>query len=207
MDDDEPQKTYPLSPAKMSKTPSWVMLGFLLGAAFVWAFKSEVPKPAAATTAATVTRQAAAAEPARVALTTITTIEAVFAEWGHYAVWENDLSELALWNSETKRFSEFYEVRRTGDAYYFRSISKLTRLIIRHGKPLPNSPLQFTETEAQYRDWLENGRQERPDERTLPVSPRRPEFTNPVPPTITPPRIEIGARPELVLPTPFPAKP
>lgn len=205
--DDEPQKIDPLSPAKLSKTPSWVMLGFLFGAAFVWAFKSEVPKPAAVTTAGAVARNAAAAEPARVSLTTITTIEAVFAEWGHHAVWENDLSELALWNSETKRFSEFYEVRRTRDGYYFRSIPKLTRLIIRHGKLLPNSPLQFTETEAQYRDWLENGRQERPDERTLPVSPRRPEIITPVPPPVSPPLIEVGPHPELVLPTPIPTKP
>lgn len=205
MDDDEPQKTDPQSPAKLSKTPSWVMLGFLLGAAFVWALRNEEPKPAAG--AAPATRQATAAEPARVALTTITTIEAVFAEWGHYAVWENDLTELALWNSETKRFSEFYEVRRTGDVHYFRSIPKLTRLIIRHGKLLPNSPLQFTETEAQYREWLENGRQERPEESILPVSPRRPKISSPVSPPITTPPIEMGARPELVLPTPVPGKP
>ena len=195
MDDDEPQKTYPLSPAKLSMTPSWVMLGFLLGAAFVWAYKSEAPKPAAVTTAGAAARKAAADEPARVALTTITTIEAVFAEWGHHAVWENNLSELALWNSETKRFSEFYEVRRTGDLYYFRSIPKLTRLIIRHGKPLPESPLQFTETEAQYRDWLENGRHERPEERILPVSPLRPHVTLPdSSPMMTPP-IDVGKLP------------
>ena len=29
--DDEAEKKYPLAPAKMSKTPSWVMLGFILG--------------------------------------------------------------------------------------------------------------------------------------------------------------------------------
>ena len=37
MDDKEPkpEKHYPISTAKMSKTPSWIMLGFLLAAAFV----------------------------------------------------------------------------------------------------------------------------------------------------------------------------
>ena len=32
---------------------------------------------------------------------------------------------------------------------------------------LPESPLRFTETEEQYRDWVEHGRTERPVERDL----------------------------------------
>jgi len=163
MDDESAsEKDYPLTPAKLSKTPSWIMLGFILGALFVWMLPRD-PEPAAAPEA---TRRAAPAEPPRTALTTLTTIEAVFEAWGQHAVWDNDLTEVALWNSATKSFSECYEVRRTRDAYYFRSIPKLTRLVIRHGKPLPDSPLQFTETEEQYREWKENGRTERPAERT-----------------------------------------
>lgn len=150
MDDDEPQKTYPLSPAKLSKTPSWVMLGFLLGAAFVWAFKSEPPKPAP-------TKPTEWPKAMKLPPSPLTTIEAVFAIWGKYTVWEDDVAEVALWRSETKSFSEFYEVRRVDETIYFRSIPKLTRLILSHGKSLPDSPLQFTETERQYREWLAHG--------------------------------------------------
>ena len=160
--DDEPaeEKDYPLSPAKMSKTPSWIMLGFVLGAFFVWMLPRDAEPAAASAAAPAAIRLTAAAGPARTALTTITTIEAVFEVWGQYATWDNDLTEVALWNSETKSFSECYEVRRTRDAFYYRSIPRLTRLVIRHGKPLPDSPLQFTETEEQYREWREHGRSE-----------------------------------------------
>jgi hypothetical protein len=200
MDDDdqaEPRKTYPLSPAKMSKSPSWAMVGFLLGAAFVWNFKRDGEKnvvPALSPSARTDWPKAVV-----VPSSPLTTIEAVFADWGQHAVWENGVTELALWRSETKSFSEFYEVRKVGDVPYFRSIPKLTRLVINHGVPLPNSPLQFTETEEQYREWLEHGRFERKPETTLqpslfgpalmPPGEVMPRITTPTPamPRITPP--------------------
>jgi hypothetical protein len=163
MDDEEPQKTYPLSPAKMSKTPSWVMLGFLLGAAFVWGFKRDMAKPTAVAPV-TLTQWPKAV---KVPPSPLTTIEAVFVDWGKYAVWDGDIAEVALWRSETRGFTECYEVRRWDGIYYFRSIPKLTRRIIRHGVVLPDSPLQFTETEEQYREWLDHGRFERTEEPTL----------------------------------------
>jgi len=195
MDDDdqvEPRKTYPLSPAKMSKTPSWAMVGFLLGAAFVWNFKRDGDKNVVAAplpSARTEWPKSVLVPPSP-----LTTIEAVFADWGQHAVWENGVTELALWRSETKNFSEFYEVRKVGDVPYFRSIPKLTRLVIHHGVPLPNSPLQFTETEEQYREWLEHGRFERKPAATLPPSLFGPALISSgevVPPTPTPsmPRI------------------
>ena len=160
--DDEPaeEKEFPLTPSKLSKTPSWIMLGFILGALFVWMLPRD-PEPAALPT---LQKRTAPTEPARTAITTLTTIEAVFENWGKHATWFDDLTEVALWSSETMSFSEFYEVKRTRDALYFRSIPKLTRRIIRHGTPLPDSPLQFTETEEQYREWREHGRTERPPE-------------------------------------------
>jgi hypothetical protein len=168
MDDEEPKKSYPLSPSKMSKASSWAMLGFFLGAASVWGLKRDADKAAAkATTAATVTLKEwpKAARPER---SELTKIEAVFAAWGQHAVWDNNVTEVALWQSSDRDFSEFYEVRKVGDALYFRSIPKLTRLVIRHGVPLPkDSPLEFTETEAQYREWLEHGRFERQTDATV----------------------------------------
>ena len=85
---------------------------------------------------------------------TFTLIEDVFAEWGRYAVWENDLTEVALWNSNRNSYSDRYEVMRSGDNnYYFRSISQFTRPVMTHGQK-PNSPLQFTETQALRDEWL-----------------------------------------------------
>ena len=133
--------------AKPSQVPSWVTLGFILGALFVLALprKADVapqqgPAPAA--------RPARPAEPARIA-----TIEAVFAAWERYAVWSDDTTEVALWSPETKSFSDCYEVNRVGDAYYFRTIPGLSRPILAHGV-VEGSPLEFTETARQRQQWL-----------------------------------------------------
>jgi len=137
----------PSPPAKPSQTPSWVTLGFVLGALFVLALprKQEVaPQPVAAPAAA----PAKPSGPGR-----ISTIEAVFEAWDRYAVWNDDTTEVALWSPGTKSFSEFYEVRRVGDAYYFRTIPGLTRPVLSHGVA-EDSPLQFTETAKQRQQWL-----------------------------------------------------
>lgn len=172
--DDEPksEKHYPLSTAKMSKTPSWIMLGFLLGAAFVIALpplRKKTPTETPAFKAVEAPRPSAPREPAP-----LTIIEDVFATWGKYAVWSDDVTEVALWNIAEKAFTDFYEVRRVGEGYYFRTIPRLTRRIIARGKPLPDSPLQFTESEEQYREWQNYGRTERPPEREAPARPRAP---------------------------------
>lgn len=173
MDDDSerPQEAYPLAKAgpKLSTTPSWVMAGFVFGALTVFAMmrtREPVVPAATAPTAA----PAAPAEPRAVPL--LTTIEAVFELWGQHAVWHANTTEVALWNKQEGRFADCYEVRRSGGVLYFRSIPRLTRRVIRHGKELPDSPLQFTETEEQYREWLEHGRRERPAEPTLTPEPK-----------------------------------
>ncbi|HTZ21516.1 MAG TPA: hypothetical protein VMC06_11605, partial [Opitutaceae bacterium] len=127
MDDDTPTDPRP-PPAKMSMTPSWVMLGFVLGAFFVWALpepKKELPSSPVPVerTPETTTR------PPR--LPHLTDVEAVFAQWDRYAIWENDVTEIAYWNEETRSFSNFFEVLRSGDRLFFRSIPKLTRPLIR----------------------------------------------------------------------------
>src|SRR6185295_16408991 len=132
-------KVYPPSASRLSKTPSWVMLGFVLGAIFVWALP-QVEK--------TVT-SSAVPPPVSVQLLRpkVTEIEAVFAEWGHDAVWDNDVTEVALWDVDKRTYSICYEVLRSGDKFYFRSIPHLTRPVLTHGLRGP-APLQFTETEA-----------------------------------------------------------
>lgn len=150
---DEPEKERPVSPSRLSKTPSWITLGFVLGALFVASLPRETAKfsDKASTPPTTLVKL----ERPR-----LTEIEAVFAEWERYAVWDNNVTEVALWDTEKKAYSIFYEVLRVGDNYYFRSISRLTRPILTRGVPEQQSPLQFTETETSRREWLEHGQYE-----------------------------------------------
>lgn len=185
MDEDEPpQKSYPPSVSKMSKTPSWIMLGFVLGALFVLALPDRRPRPE-------MPAPARKPEPAAPAVPRdpppLSRIEAVFEEWGKYAVWHEDTTEVALWDPAENRYSDFYEVRKVNGAPYFRSIPKLTRRAIDHGKPLEGSPLQFTETEEQYREWEERDRARRPLERIWKPPPTKPPLVQPpATPPITP---------------------
>jgi len=154
MADQDPK---PPSAKYLSKTPSWISLGFVLGALFVWALPA--PKPAQ-------TEPASAppvAPPAKVstARPTLTEIEAVFAIYGRFAVWDHDVTEVALWDTETEQFSRCYEITRANGQYYFRSIDRLTRPVLTHGVK-GDGPLVFTETAEQRQEWL----QEKANERT-----------------------------------------
>ena len=152
MADNDPKTPHP----KLSKTPSWIMLGFVLGALTVITFPRKEPdapapariepvKPAVLSTPPTVERAVF--------------FEGVFAEWGKYAKWENDVTEVAFWNAETKTFSDRFEVYRTGDRNYFRTIWHFTRPLLTHGVP-ENSPLQFTEPQADRDEWLRESKAE-----------------------------------------------
>jgi hypothetical protein len=153
MDDDTPR---PPPVSQLSKTPSWVLLGFVIGAAFVWLLphpepKSEPPRRRA---------PPPAAAPAPHEKRDLAVIDAVFAEWGGDAIWENDLTEVALWDAEAKAFGHCYEVLRSGGNFYFRPIDRLTRPVLTHGQLKPGSPLRYTETEAMRQAWLREKAQE-----------------------------------------------
>jgi len=87
------------------------------------------------------------------------TIDAVFQTWGGGAVWSDGTTEVALWNPETKSYSDCYEVMKVDGEYYYRPIPALTRPVLTHGV-LENSPLEFTETEHQRQEWLGEVRKE-----------------------------------------------
>lgn len=146
---EEPAPETPVPRSRLSKTPSWITLGFVLGVLFVLSLP-EKPKRQPV--------QPPEPEPPVVHLERpkLTDIEAVFAEWGEWAVWENDVTQVALWDSEKHSYSIFFEVLRSGEDYYFRSIPRLTRPLLTRGID-PDSPLQFTETERTRREWIERG--------------------------------------------------
>jgi hypothetical protein len=141
----QPPPSRPELPPKPSMAPSWVLLGFGIGVLFIWMLPPSEPPAAAGL-------EPAAAPVARSA-PQIAVIEAVFAEWGSAASWENDVTEVALWSGETGSYSQCFQVIRTGGMYFFRSIPRLTRPVLTRGVR-DNSPLQFTESEAQRAEWI-----------------------------------------------------
>lgn len=151
---DDPEDQPPPAPAKPSKTPSWVMLGFVLGALAMLAFPWPEKKPSLPVTVTLVApTKPAPLAPEKPTVERALFFEAVFAEWSKYAVWDDELTEVAFWSAETKSFSERFEVLRSGDRIYFRSITRFSRPLLTHGVP-DNSPLQFTETQAARDEWL-----------------------------------------------------
>ncbi|HLP26629.1 MAG TPA: hypothetical protein VK477_13190, partial [Acidobacteriota bacterium] len=107
-----------MSAPRSSLVPFWLTLGFAAGLAFGWAaFRDETPRAVAAPVVAA---PAAAAKPASVVppertevpvnAGTLRAVEQMFARWGGYAVWDNDVTEIAAWDARRKRHSDFYEV-------------------------------------------------------------------------------------------------
>lgn len=146
----EDTETKPASPSSLSKTPSWISIGFVMGALFVWL----LPKPAPQVIEVPVRDESPRPLVAQRVQPDFSELEAVFSEWDDYAVWSNDTTELALWDIETSQYSRFYEVLRSGNNYFYRSLARLSRPVLTHGVPV-NAPLLFTETEKQREEWLE----------------------------------------------------
>ncbi len=131
--------------AQPSKVPSWILLGFIIGGLFVLLLRreyirSEAPVPAAA---GPVPAPPAMQVVERKPESPLATIEAVWASWGHHAIWEGETTQVALWNVEQGRFSDFFEVVRFGDHVYFRGLTRLTRPVVDRGLGM-QCPLQFT---------------------------------------------------------------
>lgn len=202
MDDDEqrPAGKHPISIAKLSKTPSWIMLGFVLGALFVVALpplRENPPRPPP--------RRAVIEKPKPPAPPQIATIQAVFEDpqWQRFAVWAEDTTEVALWNNDTREFSDFFEVRRFAGVNYFRSLPALTRPLIQHRTPPPpDCPLRFTAPVA------EIARESRPAPIERPLRPSPSAQPQMAPPVMQPPhRIAPPALPTIETTTQSPPAP
>jgi hypothetical protein len=127
------------------------MVGFIIGAMFSYGVQREVARrdeAKAFPTQPVPTAPIKDEQPRSGAVlkdrASLTAIENIFAQYGEHAVWHNDITEVALWNAETNKFSEFFEVMRSGDVLYFRTIPHLTRAVIKPN-PTPDLPLRFTE--------------------------------------------------------------
>ncbi len=172
----EEESPVPQPPSdKPSQTPSWAMVGFVLGALFILALphhENEPPAPVAPV------RTPPEPSPRRIPLSPprISTIEAVFDAYSQYAVWDHDVTEVALWNTESDSFSDCFEVLRTSEGCYFRSIPQLTHPVLTHGVTA-DAPIRFTETVDQRAEWL--GEKNEADWRVLQDSMKRPSSQKP----------------------------
>jgi hypothetical protein len=186
---DEELPTPAPAPSKPSQIPSWVSLGFVLGALVVLALprRQVQAPPALPQPEAGALRAAEPPQPRQ-----LTTIEAVFAEWGDRAVWSNDSTEVALWNGDSRSYGDFYEVVRAGGTYYFRSIPRLTRPVLTHGVQ-EDSPLQFTETEPQRQEWLADVRKQNWKDLTESARQQLGPLTPPVAKPVSPPLLPFPA--------------
>src|SRR3954470_18491073 len=92
----------PAPKESLSKTPSWISLGFVLGALAVWMLPSDKevvvapPPPPAAP-------QVPLGPPR------LSVVESLFDEYGKYAVWENDTTEVQVFSPERNAFVDCYE--------------------------------------------------------------------------------------------------
>jgi hypothetical protein len=134
---DEFEESPPASRSKPSKIPSWIMLGFLLGALFVWALpRPRTPAVAQAPVTPVISALALAVHPR------FSDLEASFTEWQQYASWTGDVTYVVMWDAETKTYRDCYEVLRRSDELFFRSVPRPRNFRARNNVP-ENSPLQF----------------------------------------------------------------
>ena len=123
---------------KPSKVPSWIMLGFLFGAVFVWALPDRRPPRADPAPAAPVASILPAAKSPR-----LTDVEAAFEEWKAYALWADNITYVTLWDSaETRTFRDCFQVLRQGDEFFYRSVPRPRDLRPREDVP-KECPLEF----------------------------------------------------------------
>ena len=159
---------------KSSNVPVWLTLGFVAGLAFGWMMLREpakiLPPPNATTPAETV----AVPDNAPKDIATLGATEQYFQRWGGYAVWENHVTQFAVWNGRKQRHSDFYEVRRADGKFYFRTLPQLAWVLIDHG-PKSRAPIWFAETVAMraqfYQDHPNYDQSKEPEVKLPPLPP------------------------------------
>lgn len=127
------------------------MVGFIIGALFAFGVQHEIDrrnqvKSPVAPPPSPVKIEQPKSISALTERTSLSAIESIFAQYNEHAVWRNDITEVALWSAETNKFTECFEVMRSGDLYYYRTIQSLTRPV-RRPNPAPDLPLRYTEPE------------------------------------------------------------
>ena len=177
--------------AKSSSIPLWLTAGFVAGLGVAWLLNSsratppvaEITEAAQANQSATpVTRGALPPIPDMPrAEAQLGQVEEFFMSWGGYCTWKNNVSQFVLWNGESNRHSDFYEVRRSNRTYYFRTLAKPDWPLIDHGT-LVRSPMGFAEPPEVRKKYYDEHPNAVPGQTTLVTLPKRPPLLPPRPP-------------------------
>src|SRR4051812_22109064 len=119
---------------QLSKTPSWVMVGFVLGCLATVTVEHDLNEEKEEARAKAGTKTVVVPpEPMVNTITRIqdkpslTSIEAIFTQSSNSAIWDGNVTEFEMWNQATGKFTDYFEVVRSEGLYYFRSIPQLTR--------------------------------------------------------------------------------
>jgi hypothetical protein len=144
---------------RLSKVPSWIMLGFVIGGIVALTVKREIDlrdRASEASSAAVVPTPVPtpSPEPHHAGLNVM---EDIFEKWQANAIWSHDLTQVAFWDPTTNRYSEYVEVLRNGDDLYFRTLPALTWPLIEDGVS-PDTPLRFAEPESVHAERRANRR-------------------------------------------------
>lgn len=152
----------PIERRNPSTIPSWVMFGFLLGVLVMLGFRADRSEPVPES-APIVEKPAPdpASETNELAIDdqpSFSVVESLFEHYRHYAFWENSRTEIAVWNTRTLDFTDYFEVLRASTGTYYRPIPELSRLPLEGYGP-PDCPIKFTESAAQRaaRLWAQRG--------------------------------------------------
>jgi hypothetical protein len=134
----------------LSQAPSWIMLGFVVGVITMWLFRSSPEPPVEAPVPEVVAAPPPAEEPVvePAGALSMDVLAAIWEEYRAYAFWNEDKTQIAVWNSAELGFTDRYEVLRTATVDYFRPIASFTRLTLPGYGP-ENSPILYTETAEQ----------------------------------------------------------
>ncbi len=162
----------PTPKEKLSKAPSWIMVGFVIGCLSAYVVERELAKRREEVPPHTPAAAPAPAVPAELPAAlrlSQNEVDAIFTQNEGDAVWENDITEIVVFNSRTGKFSDFVEVMRSGPYYYYRPIARNTRPLITAEAP-GGTLILFTETEAHR------------EKRLAPIPP----FLRPAPPKLAP---------------------
>jgi hypothetical protein len=140
----------PVPREKLSKTPSWIMVGFVLGCVSAYVADHEIEKrraqPPVEPPVIVNPPDSAPAVPTSAMRLSQNEVDAIFRQFAERAVWENDITEVAVWNPVMQKFTDLVEVMRSGEYFYYRPIQRLTRPLISN-EPEPGVLVLFTEPE------------------------------------------------------------
>jgi hypothetical protein len=146
---------------KLSRVPSWITLGFLLGGVAVYTLVPRAErfwqeKRTQSEASAAVAHGLPTGTPVPTATpppkpppsgATLEEVDAIFTLYRTDAVWDRDRTEIAIWNRYQERFADTYEVYRdeNGKTWY-RPIPALTRPVIQY-EGEEGRPIRFTESQ------------------------------------------------------------